>query len=805
MGRLWGNHQLIEDGNGGIMLPASTKDRRYRRTVRSPRWRDLWQIPCFCLGLFACLGATWHFHAANWFGSQDQKQAQQVLDLLDQGRLTEAQQLYSELQRLKQLDDPILQPYLEGSLLLKEALKQYPLPSRSIEARDSFLKARQLFQQVLTQQARNVPQRLPYRLALAALGASELSPVALDTIEQTLDVNVIDRADGLELLARLRQQLSPPDTNGALRALNMLLSLSQGTASPKLLLWKADLLAQLHRWAEINKTVASIAPESVEYSQALHWQALASFEQQYWGEAVRLWGMIPPRELNTQALLCFGEAQLQIKNLPEARQLWERLWRENLQSPEAVVAQSRLAELAQQQARWHDAVQAMTSLLTTRKASDYQSRYLSLQQLGNKVNILATQLIQLRRWDDLRRLGEAALSWSFQGKAEHWLSQAWHGIAIQSEATPASSKAFGLAADFAWKAAQSAKDDDKTVLLLMAGEDALKGRNFQQAQKAFGELLSLNPDLKYRPAVLIGLADTLTEQKQYLFAADRLREALLIAGNHEASARLKLAHVLLLIDKHSVEAGKQLEQAAALVIRPDSGAEARTACHQWATYLAGEYFERRNSQIFPARDACERALKLVPQHPLAAQTKYLLAELQLAEAKLIMDVIKTASYEEVQEKQLQLWQACQYFQQSAEELRQPAAIVSSMQNKDTFIRGARFGQAECWFLLGSLRPVTVASIPSAEVCWQRAAEIYQTLIDTSSHRVEKLHAYWRLSQCQEKRGLFAEMRETLSDAAQQLQSMNDTELLVPSRFTALSRSQWEAYLKQPTLTDRGSP
>lgn len=354
--------------------------------------------------------------------------------------------------------------------------------------------------------------------------------------------------------------------------------------------------------------------------------------------------------------------------------------------------------------------------------------------------------------------------------------------------------------------AQLANEGEKPALLLLAGEDALKGRNFQQAQKAFAELLSLKPDQKYLPRVLMGLADTLTEQKQYVFAADRLREALLIAGNHEAAARLKLAHVLLQIDKNSVEVGKQLEQAAALVIRPDSGDEAKSACHQWATYLVGEYFDRRSNQIIPARDACERALKLVPQHQLAAQTRYWLAELQLAEARQALETRKTDSFDEVQEKHLQLWQACQNFKQSAEELRAPAAIIMSKESKDTVIRNARFGQAESWFLLGSQRPVSVANIPSAEVCLQQSAEIYQSLVDASSNRVDKLYAYWKLSKCHEKRGMFAEMKETLSDASQQLQNMSDIELQIPSaRFPNLSRSQWEACLRSTTLSDRGSP
>ncbi|HMO36736.1 MAG TPA: hypothetical protein PKA06_11895, partial [Gemmatales bacterium] len=373
--------------------------------------------------------------------------------------------------------------------------------------------------------------------------------------------------------------------------------------------------------------------------------------------------------------------------------------------------------------------------------------------------------------------------------------------------SPAATKAYAQAAEFAWKAAQQYQGAEKKALLLLAGQDALQANNYQQAQQAFAELLTMPLDSRQKPQVLIGLAESLILQKQYRFAVDRLREALVIPGNHEAAARLQLARVLLLLDKNDVEAGKQLEQAAALVIRPESGDEARTACHQWAAYLSSEYFDKPTPQnLRAARGACEKALQFAEMHRFAAQTRYLLAELLLAESKPLVEQVASIGFDLLQEKQQELWKACQFFQQAAEELKQPAAMVMSNEHKDAFIRRALFGQAECWFYLGSVRPILVTNIPSAEVCWQRAAELYQAQVESSSNRVERLYAYWRLSQCQEKRGLFAEMKETLNDAYQQLQSMSDAELeLASSRVTRLTRSQWEAYLRPRHLTDRGQP
>jgi tetratricopeptide (TPR) repeat protein len=348
--------------------------------------------------------------------------------------------------------------------------------------------------------------------------------------------------------------------------------------------------------------------------------------------------------------------------------------------------------------------------------------------------------------------------------------------------------------------------EDKPRLLLLAGQDAIKAKSFQLAQKALGELLTLGPNESLKHRVLLGLAETLTEQKQYTLAAERLREAILLPGPHEATARLRLAHLLILDDKLSPEAGKQLSAAAALVIRPDSGPDARTACHRWAAYQCDMVYHKKSNQLLEAIDACDRALRLAMPHPEGAQTRYLLAELLLADARPASQELQSQSQPELLKKQAeQLWQACQHFQQAAEELRSPDVIIKSTQTPDAHIRYARFGQADCWFLLGQLRPFAPSTTPSADMCWQRASDIYRALSEQKNHRVDALLACVLLSECHEKRGQPREMEETLRNAEQLLQQMTDEELKTRTRIEPLARSQWEAMLQKRLTLARGMP
>ncbi|MFT3879412.1 MAG: hypothetical protein QM703_07110 [Gemmatales bacterium] len=572
---------------------------------------------------------------------------------------------------------------------------------------------------------------------------------------------------------------------------------------------KAEILARLERWGEIPRVVTGIPEDAKEYAHALQWQALAAFRSNQWGEAARWWAQVAPRDMTPQALLNYGICQRQLKNSADAQRLWDRLTREYLMTPEALLAQCHLADLAFDKADWHDAVTALSSVLTTYKPAQLAHASLTPEELQDKLKNLAERLIQLRRWEDLKKLGEAAESWKFTTLSDNWLCQAWHGLAEAVAGTPSlpMAKAFALASDYAWKAAQHAPVADKPALLLLAGQDALKANKFQQAQRALGELLTLSPEPRVKALVLIGLAESLQEQKQYLLAADRLRDALLIPGNHEATARLKLATLLLLDVQQRGEAEKQLELAAALVVRPDSGPDARTACHRWATFLYNSVIDSRSNKGLQAIDACEKALKLATPHPEAAQTRYVLAELLLIESHAESAEIPSLTDTALLNRQASMvWEACQQFQIVSDELRKPETVIFSSVKKSDFEGYARFGQARCWYALGKLKPFAPPSVPSSDVCWQRAAELFSLIATTSAKtsRVESLHAYLRLSWCQQKRGQFAEMNETLHDALQQLKEMNDAELAISTRFDPLSRSAWESYLR-PSDTDRGQP
>lgn len=797
-----------EQGNGGSMLPEHYSGERPSR-IRQPRWREVWQIPLFLLGLVSCTAAWW-WSPVFWPDHQAARaRYQQILDALDQQNLEAARALFASLNQGKYPFKDYEIAYLEGNLYLAEAQQLAPLSVASPLAREAYLKAQVAFDKVIQAQLKDPPVRLHYQMALARLGTQPLDASSLIALEQTLESNRQDRLAGYSLLTDLRLKLQPPDDLGALRTLDLYLNMTERSQQHPQRILKAEILARLERWAEIPKTLTPIPQEATEYWKAIHWQALAAYHLKQWGEAVRLWNTLPPRDLTPQALLAFGHSQQQLKNLPEAQRLWERVWREYLSSPEALVAQSRLAELAMEQQRWHDAVRSLVTLLSAKKTLIASDSQFTPARLEVQVTQLANKLIQLRRWDDLRLLGDTAAPWSFQGKSDDWLSQAWHALAqSQPKDSPLpvpSAKAYSLAAEYAWKAAQQVPKPEKARLLWQSGQDALQAKSWQLAQRALGELLSLNPAQPPKPLILLALADALQEQKQWLFAADRLREALQSPGNHEAAIRLKLAQLLFLDDRQSEEAGKQLELAAGLVSRPESGPEARTACHQLATYLYNAVFVRRNVPALRAIQACERALQVAVPHPEAAQTRYMLAELLLAEGRPNAEIQLNAQEAVLRRQAEQLWQACKYFQIAADELARPEVPFATISQRDVFIRYARFGQAECWMNLGVIKPLAPAEVPSSDVCWQKAADLYESLISHSAHRVETLHAYLLLSKCYEKRGQFREMRETLEDARDQLKKLSDDELALPSRFSALKRSQWESLLLGASLTDRGQP
>ena len=792
------------------MLPARGQaDRpRYKRVTRSPRWAELWQIPLFCLGLGACAVVLFMHSAQAQPGDLVTAQYQSALDALDKQQIEAAGQYYQAIHaapRHAQIR-PVELQYLQASVMLAEAQKQFALPVSAATAFEAYSRAKVIFEGIIQSQEKITLPRLYYRLALATLGSETLTKKNLDTLEQTLETNFNDRHEGYLLLARLRTQLTPRDDAGALRCLDSLMSMTQPEHQYPLRLMKAESLFRLERWSEIPRTVSNIPENAKEYPLALQWQAMAAFRQNQWGEAARWWGQVAPRNMTPQALLNYGICQRHLKNPTEAQRLWDRLSRDYLMTPEALQAQCSLAELAFDQARWHEAVVALASVLTTYKPAQLANAAITQEEMQEKLKTVAERLIQTHRWEDLQKLGEAAEPWHFNKLTDNWLCQAWHGIADSAASgnnvsIPAS-KAYAQASDYAWKAAQHAPTSEKQALLMLAGQDALKARKYQQAQRSLGELLTLNPEPRITAHVLIGLAESLQEQKQYLLAAGRLRESLLIPGNHEASARLRLASLLLLDVQQRNEAGKQLEQAAALAVRPESGPDARTACHRRATFLYNSVMDQKTNQALEAIDACEKALKLAMPHPEAAQTRFMLAELLLTESGVMSSTVQDVA---VLNKQASLlWQACQQFQTALEEFRLPETVISTTQDKSKLEGYARFGLAQCWYFLGGLRQFAPSAVPPADVCWQRAAELFTTIATTSKHRVESLHAYLWLSKCHQKRGQFSEMQEILRDARQQLKDMKDAELTSSIQFDPLKRSEWEYLLRDPDA-DRGQP
>ena len=725
MGFIYGRIPPIRGDEGDVNLSGKGNKLRRPRSARTPRWAEVWQIPLLCIGLALCLLALNSLLAQTSNRQTLLAHYEHEIDALDHRDTPRSQLLLKEIETKTQEGklDLADRDYLLSASLLCEASQRFPLPCATAEAKDAYTRAQTALEQVTKRHVNFQHPRLAYRLALAGVGVS-FNTTTLDNLEQSLEVNFVDRELGYQQLSKWRVLTSPPDLAGALRCLDLSLSMTPPEKQYGLRVQKMEILARLARWADIPRIASTIPVDAPENFSALQWQALAAFEQKQWGEAARLWATVPTRQLTPQALLYYGQCQQQLKNTADATRYWERVWREHLNTPEAIKAQALLSDLAFEQSRWNDAATSITSILTSQSPTQLPNAYLSMDDLGSRVKTLADKLIQLRRWEELQRIGQACMQWPFAGLGEYWLSLSWHAQAEALAGVSSSQEkmrvAYLRASTHALNAVEQAPEQEKAMLLLSAGKDALLGKAYQQAQKALGKLLTMNPEAAIKPQVLLGLAESLQAQQKNMLAIDRLREALQIPGPHEATVRLRLAQLLLLDDKHSQEAGVQLELAAAQASRKESGPDAQTACHRWAAYLYNGVVENKSNQTLQAISACEKALQHAFPHPEAAQTRYLLAELLLAEARPQSRIIQANTDDQLLRKQAQqLWQACQHFQLAHEELQQPQSVLFSSQKKDTLIRYALFGQAECWFGLAQLRSFAPSAVPASDVCWQR--------------------------------------------------------------------------------------
>jgi tetratricopeptide (TPR) repeat protein len=284
-------------------------------------------------------------------------------------------------------------------------------------------------------------------------------------------------------------------------------------------------------------------------------------------------------------LLYYGLSHQQLKNRGEAAKSWERLRITYPSSPETVKATLCLSQLSAGQGRWPDAVSYLVTLLRSQPPQTFQNPYATREEVWQQVAECAESLIKLHRWEDVLILAEPALAWSQKGLAESWLALAWHNLAEadRNTAVVSNKEAYRLAAEFAWRAAKAPQVESKEKWLELSGGDALRIEKYDLAQRAYGEWLTIPPLPAKRGTVLIGLADSLKAQGQLDDARDRLREACIIPGDHEASAHLRLFHVFE-AQKQRDDADHELEEAAKLDTRPKHPHYAEVAAQIRARY-----------------------------------------------------------------------------------------------------------------------------------------------------------------------------------------------------------------------------
>jgi tetratricopeptide (TPR) repeat protein len=780
-----------------MTIVASAPDRVPGRRGAVPGWAELWQVPLFCLGVAALVTVLSFRPAEGDQGLPGRDPFEQMQAALDRGDVTGARRLLHRL--VTNPAEARLTPeelkYLRGSVLLAEATKLHPLPCTKEEGHLLYRAAAAELQTVQAQGVKHLSPRLGFRLAVAKAGSTTIDTGLVQAIEQSLETNFTDRGAGYELVAALRVHLTPPDYMGAIRAIDQLLVKPHVTSLSALRLQKVKFLTQLKKWPEVDKAAAGIPGDAAEYAQALQLRAQAAYHLGLWGEAVNLFSQVPPRQMTPASLLFQGLSLQRLKKTPEAVRVWGQLWREHHQSPETVRARVSYAEILFDQSNWAETVACLEQVLREQKPEALENAYLTRDELQKLVVKVGERLIHLVRWPDLVKLAEAARPWRLDGKPELWLAWAWHAQAQTGTASLAPEQAYARAAEHAVRAAAHLSGAEKEALLMLAGQDALKAKAPQQAQRALGELLALNPDPNLKPLVMIELAEALFHLKQVGFACDRLREASRLPGPHEARARLRLAEILI-AEKRYPEAALELEPAAALVTRPGAGKEAMSAAHRWALFLYHDVVVQRAPKLLQAIDAGEKALVYAASDPQATQTRYLLGLLllQLVDPhRLSADVLRTEKTA-LEQRAARLWQAHQLFQATAEELAKSEVLTPQLDKTEAH-RGARLRQADCLYYLGVLRgDIQSDVVPQRDVCYREAARLYQAMAHELDHSTEGLYALLFLAKCQKNTAKFIEARETLRNALELLDRLSDTDL-ARSVYGLRTREAWRQLLQ----------
>jgi tetratricopeptide (TPR) repeat protein len=773
-------------------VPGEVPAQNVARRSAVPSWRELWQVPLFCIGVLS-LVLVWTFRPAHARTMPAARAAYEKACLaLDLDDLPSAERWLqnAELSSSDNSVTPYQLEFLRASTHLAQLRQHSQLLAIKPSEKQEYAQIRQKLEAITNAVSPQERPHLNYLLLVVKLATDGLDAKTLDQIEQLLDTDFIDRRDGYQLLSQSRLQARPPDLLGALRAIDRLLATPELMRPNAARLEKAKVLAQLEKWNDVIKVCHSIPVDAEEYATALQVRALAHFHLQQWSEAEHAWRLVKESLQTPSMLLHYGLSLQQLKNRTEAAKSWERLRITFPSAPETVKATLCLSQLSAGQGRWPDAVSYLVTVLRSQPPQTFQNPYASRDEIWQQVAECAESLIKLHRWEDVLVLAEPALAWSQKGLAESWLAQAWHNLAEADRNTAAVSKkeAYRLAAEFAWRAAKTPQVEAKEKWLELSGADALRIEKYDLAQRAYGEWLTVPPAPANRSAVLIGLADALKFQKQLDDARDRLREACKIPGEHEASAHLRLFHVFDL-QKQRDDAEHELEEAAKLVTGPNHHPDAEEAAHLRMLYLYKCWVIDRK-EVLRVVQAGEMALQYADKHPQAARTRYLLAEVLKYNAMQQLDEANTfpAGAFPLGKTAEQFLRALKYFQAAAHDFAQPDVAQIDVDAGTNMLRSVRLGQAESLYFLGVLARHVTSEPIKADACWLQAEQIFREIGAQSSSKVEVLYSRYWTAQCQSKRGLFGEMYETIRSGIQLLDEMTDSDF----QQSPLIRPPWRS-------------
>lgn len=394
------------------------------------RWRQLWQVPTFLLGLTALIGTVLArpYLQQMWAtGDRELEQARQILKKPD-GNPKKVIELIERF-----LANPNHNPAREGEGWFLQGSARIQLAQRATDSNpDSLWK--QAKEELGKAKKMGVPDRdrgvLDWRLGKVGFYLQEDPQKVVDTLKKAVP-HAEDRVEAHQLLTQAWLRLPEPDLEEALKAneeLRQLPLLGESVLAPSRLLG-GELLLRLERSREAREVLSRIgdnAPKKVKL-QAYVLRAESHQMEKQWTEAVQLWDDVlneAPETFDLGRVHLFrGICQQQLKDSQEAEVSWRACM--SLGNPEvAQAACVLLADLLYQGRSPKDALALLQNALAGTPTPDaWNNPYVTLDQLRGYVRRGIGFYLQLQSWPNAETMAGLYEKISEPGIGHYWQGQ----------------------------------------------------------------------------------------------------------------------------------------------------------------------------------------------------------------------------------------------------------------------------------------------------------------------------------------------------------------------------------------------